>query len=1274
MSETLYLLLGFGGTGGKIIQQLAQVATNDPKAADLLRKRVSIILCDTDVGDLTNSVKDTKGAFNNRVAGSPPHIYSFQLGMNANQFQDLVQIRLETAQKSGDNGLRNYRDNWWFDQKAQPFSAHRMPMAISAGAAQCPMVSHFLAWDELRRFETILQRVIDDATNLHHMENFSVEMFLLSSLAGGTGRGCWQLLSLKAREFFGASGRACRPTGFFLDASAFEMVMKNRPDQKVKLSVNALTGMSELAMWLRESKEPEKRILVPDMADPANEPASVIDTDRFMPEEQVARRGRSPIHRAYVFSSRSTSAHLDRSEDVFKACAAVVYSKLSSSKTRSSDANSPARAAASATSLLYVPISDIQHAFRMSAKAQRAKRFIEGEASVSVGGVNARRPIVELADWKPGDKARNYKLNTDTEPALKAQSLVDWFNQITELPDFENFNPPDPKSGEASKIWHGLATYLKGLELEEGLRDEVSEVMKTCARDAGKTQLDNFSQQVEAIYSRSHDLNREFAKSLRKCIDMEKADGEFLPDRMLWDYLQKSGKRASVGQSEPKTSLQALGGAERDSGSPALLDWVLNQLKSEINKKLADISARLKELDPKSKERTEAVAEIKRNFEDGLRLWNKLPILKHWLEPFGLRSEQDMTQLISDERIARAEGQILQHYKQLFQQLAARIDQVQTRTKPLIGATLLAGHRHQLASSKLREECFTTVGNGRAGSETENLFKELERLALENLAPVTRIIRKIRPVFDAVSYNEALQKAVAGSSNGPTKESLWLEAILTNPTSELNVFNKPLTGNSAVSRFEQQVSDALDKMIDDQAIEPEVLEKQFNLPRVLEEYLAFWIDTFSSYGSPDTQTKISEAVEDVLGINIGTLYKAARREQNDGTGNGRIVAPKKEDIVCYTSLRLATKCDPLVTFSAGWSQSGNTVCVFLPAANRGEAERMSDRIRLEAQKAIDTIAHVQVEPGSDNPYILMVTSEVPKSDIDTRGWDGWESYAYWRSPAILDWLRLCEKPTGESVFTFSDDSVGLGYLSPKYVRDPYFSRKRWKPWVDASHSDRKWRALAYALIGNNPYRPEGKNAAGLGAWWPAYQEFIEVLRGLVLNTNYADDKLTLPLILEAPNDKAGPEFQRRLLVKENGGLRLNGEDLGHDNYKFSLRSFVLWFNNNSESTKQQQSDFIFDAIWNEYEVLCEYLRSPERFGASREQTEKIYSLRSPESIKSVNEFLREYVREWREHVKNGKGGRPEDRELGEKFLTEFKKFLDNSDVLSLLNSTDVDGR
>lgn len=1270
--NSLYLLLGFGGTGGKIIQQLAQVATNDPKAADLFRHRVSIILCDTDVGDLNKSMKDTRDAFNNRVAGSPPPIYPFQLGMNANVFQDLVQTRLETAHNSGDNGLRNYKDNWWFDQNAQPFSAHRMPMAISAGAAQCPMVSHFLAWDELRRFETILQRVIDDATNLRKMENFSVEMFLLTSLAGGTGRGCWQFLSLKAREFFGASGRACRPSGFFLDASAFEMVMKNRPDQKVKLSVNALTGMSELAMWLRESKEPEKRILVPDMADPANEPASVIDTDRFMPEEQVARRGRSPIHRAYVFTSRSDSVHLDRSEDVYKACAAVVYSKLSSGKTRSSDANSPARAGASATSLLYVPISDIQYAFRMSAKAQRAKRFIEGEASVSVGGVNARRPIVELADWKPGDKARNYKLNTDTEPALKAQSLVDWFNEITELPGIKQLQFPDHQKGGVTKIRHGLATYFSGLK--GGLREGVEEEMKSSAKEGGEDRLSNFSNSVEAICSQSHDLNREFAKSLRKCINMEEADGEFLPDRVLWDYLQKSGKRASVGQSEPKTSLQALGGAERDSGSPALLDWVLNQLKSEINKKLADISARLKKLDPKSEARTNAADEIKQRFESGLRLWSKLPILKHWLPPFNLRCMEEMTELIFQECIARGERQILQHYEQLFQQLAVRIDQVQTRTEPLIAATLLAGHRHQLASSKLREECFTTVGNGRAGSEPENIIKELHRLTQESSTPVTRIIRKIRPVFDAVSYNDALQKAIAGSSSGPTKESLWLEAILTDPKNELNVFDKRLEGSSAVSRYEQQVSDALEKMIDDQAIEPEALEKQFNLPRVLEEYLAFWIETFSSYGSEEMRIKISEATEDVLGINIYTLYKAARQEQNDGTGNGRIPAQKKEDILCSASLRLAGKCDPLVQYSAGWSQSGDTVCVFLPAVNRELAERMSDRIRLEAQKAIDTIAHVQVEPGSDNPYILMVTAEVPKSDIDTRGWDGWESYAYWRSPAILDWLRLCEKPTGESVFTFADDSVGLGYLSPKYVRDPYFSRKRWKPWVDASHSDRKWRALAYALIGNNPYRPEGKNAAGLGAWWPAYQEFIEGLRGLVLNTNYADEKLTLPLILEAPNDKAGPEFQRRLLVKENGGLRLNGEDLGHDDYKFSLRSFVLWFNNNSESTKQQQSDFIFDAIWNEYEALCEYLRSPERFGASREQTEIIYSLRSPESIKSVNEFLREYVREWREHVKNGKGGRPEDRELGEKFLTEFKKFLDNSDVLSLLNSTDVDGR
>ena len=58
LGNTLYLLLGFGGTGGKTITQLAQIATHDPFAAELIRSRVHVVLCDTDVGDLCSSHND----------------------------------------------------------------------------------------------------------------------------------------------------------------------------------------------------------------------------------------------------------------------------------------------------------------------------------------------------------------------------------------------------------------------------------------------------------------------------------------------------------------------------------------------------------------------------------------------------------------------------------------------------------------------------------------------------------------------------------------------------------------------------------------------------------------------------------------------------------------------------------------------------------------------------------------------------------------------------------------------------------------------------------------------------------------------------------------------------------------------------------------------------------------------------------------------------------------------------------------------------------------
>ena len=429
--NTLHILFGFGGTGGKTIVELANIATHDPVAAELIRERVHIILADTDAGDLRKSCRDVNEAFMQRVPGGPPPISILQLGLGSDIFQDLVQARYEAAQKSGrdGNGLRILREHWWFDAEGQPFSAHRMPMAINAGAAQCPMVSHFLAWDGMQNMERVLEEVTIHTKNVRRMEKFSVELYLVTSLAGGTGRGCWQLLSLKAREFFGKNNQPCRPTGFFMDSSVFGEIMRNRPDQRVKLEVNSLTGLSELAMWLRETKEPEKKFVLPNLADPGDERVASLSTENFMPEADRARRGRSPVHKAYVFTSQSSSVFLDRAQDVYKACAAALYGRLSLTATRSSDANSPARAAVTATSVLYVPVSDIRQTIKTCAKGARARQFLEGRTEVMEGGQKTLVPTAKMRIVEAsGDTAESkaYDITPKTQAQVAADQLFEW--------------------------------------------------------------------------------------------------------------------------------------------------------------------------------------------------------------------------------------------------------------------------------------------------------------------------------------------------------------------------------------------------------------------------------------------------------------------------------------------------------------------------------------------------------------------------------------------------------------------------------------------------------------------------------------------------------------------------------------------------------------------------------------------------------------------------------------------------------------------------------
>ena len=1306
LGNTLYVLLGFGGTGGKTIAQLAEIATHDPVAAELIRSRVHVVLCDTDVGDLCSNHNDILREFDSRVPGGAPPVETFALGAGSDVFQDLVQQRFQSAKASGTNGsgLRAFRDHWWHDSQGQPFSAYRMPMAINAGAAQCPMVSHFLAWDGLDRFERVLQDITDRAMNERGMENFTVELFLVSSLAGGTGRGCWQLLSLKAREFFGARKQACRPTGFFVDASAFEDLMKNRPDQRIKLQVNALTGLSELSMWLKDPQGPERKFILPDLSEPADDQVASINTEKFMPEAEVARKGRNPVHRAYVFTSRSDSVFLDSDKGVYKACAASIYSKLSMKQARSADAISPARAVATATSILFVPVSDIQQVFRIAAKGARAKRFLEGNVQMGEAGSKTYETMADVTRLASGPP--QIKLTPGTSVEHSVNQLCAAFELFFQFPENCSQLQADGNSSEIrdrKTILHSLVGHFQSKReaLLLDASEKIKEIVETGSSESFGSWLQSQCQDdggirdrfwLDALKSLEDDGEPDDSEQLKV---NSKASSNSCQQRFFdkfFSILVYKGLPRNDSGNQRCASLAALAGSGKETGSPAVLDLVVDRLIDRANQGLLKTKNARTAFSSELNNREGSPSDsIFKDFESRRRIISKVPFLKSFFNPLSRSDSAHIHDEIFDKHIQAVYPSVLDHYESMLGSIKEQLGRVKSRSGAMVDCVLRVTEKQGKAAERTRKSCFTLVG-GR-----EDSARELKALKDESSIPVARIVRKLRPVFRSGAFDLAVHQAIESDNNGEvaSEECLWLGKLTEKPGSsgwELNgihLFGKVLSGNIEISRFQGQVVSGLESILDGQTVSYDHLEEEFSITKVMGGFLSHWAGEYDGTGNLNTKTEISKAVEDIVGVSLSGLQKAnedAAYEDGITAGKG-IPLPSSGDVVASTAIRMALKCDPLIQFGQSSGHRGDTVTVFLPKLsadeklNKDQIAQVANRIRLESRHMKDCINHISVDTKGENPYMMVVSTDTPKGDFESRGWDGWESFNYWRTDAdIKRWLLMAEDTSGKSVFCHDDDSIGLGYLSPQYVRNPYFANRRWRPWVDGRLTDRKWKALAYALIGNDLYRnPKVPAQITEKPFWQSYQNFKKVVSNLSFNRNHPDEKISLPLLLEVAGGD-GPSFQRRLLAKDSSGeLRLVGLDVGPSSgssHQFrSIRSFIEWFYANGSSEKdgrQQTSDEVFDRVWEECLNLGELLRQPERL-PDPDVREQVHAIRSPETRDAVNEFIREYVREWLEYTEKNVS-REDDRQQQVKFLKEFQSVLEKGDVLGMFDLDPAGGK
>lgn len=1248
--NTLTILFGFGGSGGKTISSLAELMTTDPNAAEFARERVHVVLCDTDEADLRKNRERIRRAFADRCPGLEMQVETFSLSTNVDAFSDLVEARMGDGAISTMEGRKRIRDAWWFDEEGVPFSAERLPLPPNAGAGQCPLVSHFLSWDKLEDFPRVLDRINEHALNKRHMEDYSIELVMVGSFAGGTGRGCWQLLSLKAREYFGSLGQSCRPIGFFMDQAVFKDVQRNRPEQEVKLKINSLTGLSELAMWLRSDRRApdrvarpgdprERRFSLPNLRKPDSPDSDVIDTERYMPEGERARVGRSPIHKAYVFADKSSSMEATSADQVYDVCASAIYGRLMISQMRSDDANQPSRAAATATSILQVPVTEIRQVVQSEAKVKRCEMILQGSA----GG----RPRVTVGR----EKGRVAVEIQEESSRLRVEQMVHRIAKFLEVHRSAGLASADvnesPYADHLARRW--------GPASREDLRRDFDEAFRTGdpdefqqALELGPVQTTELRGALRPCFGKVLDLTAEESAAI---YDDTGSDGGGIGRRLAEVVLRK----LVVDWREPDSSLAGMG-TDRE-GCVGLAFEAIRLLKTELD----EISERYLKAIRDGMNSADASSGGSRPVETFSRLrrwWAIWPLPK-----FGEGDREAILSEVENDRADRERVAAMEEFKRIADEMREIVGEWLDAARTVV-EVLQTEKERQLKSVKDRKEEVFTIDD--PGNPRRTAMATLNRLRDDELNPVHKVRRRLRPIYEKEMFGELVRATLDERSGLALAQSEFCDTLMgrsdpdgrgTPRITEASMlwWSGRKRRGSDLHRFRQGVARNLEEILAKQAT-PDAALRKFSIDTVLEGLVDFWCRLYQeNAGDEKYERQLATAVETLCGVDLREIVRRQRDDENR-IETSHIEPPDLAEIVSSAALKLADKCDPLIGGLSDREASGDLVSVLLPDTSFGDARaphevwqsRLEDKWKLEPHK----FAFVKCGLNTNNPYMIVATSDHPKRDFDARGWDGWVCFDYWQRAFLQDWLAMVEDPAGASVFERSrDDSIGLGYLDPRMVRAEHWSSRRWRPWFDPSREKsqdrRKWEALAYAFLGNEVCEPNGAPAsAERQPFLDKYRQFVSLVNErIVANADYRDERWSLPLIEEKFGDRDVPQFLRPLFRRTPDGYR---REASKPVAKFtSAIRFVEWFN--SDDSRE-----ILDRIWNEQVLFASFL--DETSNSTKDVASSLHAVMSRDHRNDIRLAMKEYVSRWLRIIEDGTE-REDDKEKKMAFLRDFDRIF-----------------
>jgi len=442
---SIELFVGFGGSGGKTLAEFARMVADDTELADRGDRKFYFLLVDTDSNELKRSKATIEKQFR-RTANSNPVIETLDLAHGVDRLQDLVkEVFVDLYEREGRGEdvpeLKVARKHWYFMNGGGPFTASRLPAPLRYGAGQCPLAAHFAAWDKLEDFEEKLKSLQTEMKKRNN-EGDSVNLVMVGSLAGGTGRGCWQLLSLKAREIF----KSCTPYGFFFDASVFDKFAKQNKDQMpLRIHVNSLTGISEIVGWIRNDRQTDRSpFQLPSIKAFASGDFA-LDTRKIVDERlKIDARGVTPIDNVFLITNESDSVSFQSPDHAYRMVGAALFANKGIEPVNSKAANE-AQVGSCCAGVARVPATELRDCLNHGVCERMLRNLTAENSQLSVRLARGlaesfwfeANEVESARDFGDGSvlgsirsKFREYVETTQIENKLKSNSIPDVQRQV----------------------------------------------------------------------------------------------------------------------------------------------------------------------------------------------------------------------------------------------------------------------------------------------------------------------------------------------------------------------------------------------------------------------------------------------------------------------------------------------------------------------------------------------------------------------------------------------------------------------------------------------------------------------------------------------------------------------------------------------------------------------------------------------------------------------------------------------------------------------------